>query len=227
MKKFTIAIMLLTISLFTAANLLAYSTITIPGTVSSMTYYGGEYVGPISANLDGKTLAGGITCIDFNSITYIPNYVGFAVTVETLSPVSLASAKFLQADTTQLLKYEQAAWLNTQIQLTKDAGQIGAIQFAMWELFAGNAAGRLSANQQNDVNAWLAKADSIDPTQYDFSSIKIFTPTDSLHNQEFITGSVSPAAPVPEPSTSALLGIGLLGIAIYSKRKYDAQRDVF
>src|ERR1035438_9381863 len=80
--------------------------------------------------------------------SYVPNTAGFAVTLETLSPVNLTNARFLKDNINQLLTYEKAAWLNTQIHLAENQAQIGSVQFAMWELFTTNAAATLTATQQ-------------------------------------------------------------------------------
>jgi len=213
MKKLLVAGLLLSLSLFTAMSVSAY-TISIPGGVGGMPTYGGEYVGPIGAQLDGAIIKNGITCVDFNSTTYVPNS-GFSVTVETLSPVSLLNARFQSADT--LLKYQEAAWLNTQIHMTANQSKIGEIQYAMWEIFLpADAKKKLSDAEQGNVSNWLKMAGLIDFSMYDFSSVRIYTPLKGDTNQEFISGDI---APVPEPGTLVLLGAGMFGLVIYGKRR--------
>jgi hypothetical protein len=217
MKNIMIFSLFFALTLILAMSASAYS-ITIPVGVGGMPIYGGQYVGPIAANLNGSPITGGITCTDFNSETYVPNFTGFAVTVETLSPVNLADARFLSNNSSQLFKYEEAAWLNAQMHVGSNQSQIGEIQFAIWQLFASNALSGASAADITLEKEWLAKAAAINPSLYDFSSVRIYTPTNSSANQEFISGGAVPTAPVPEPGTLLLLCAGLSGLALWKMR---------
>ncbi|NVN89424.1 MAG: PEP-CTERM sorting domain-containing protein [Desulfuromonadales bacterium] len=151
-------------------------------------------------------------------MTYVPN-PGFGVTLESLTPSSLTGARFA-TDINALLKYQEAAWLNTQIHLTADKTTIGEIQFAIWTLFTPSAINQTGINVAS-VNNWLGQAALINPSLFDFSSIRIYTPTGPYaSNQEFISGDV---APVPEPGTMALLGFGMFGLAIFGKRRMNKE----
>ena len=214
MKKITISSLLFAFSLISVLSASA-NTISIPGGIGDMAYYGKEYVGPLGANLDGKVIIDGITCLDIYSTTYVPNS-GFGVTVETLTSASLANARFQSSDT--LFKYEEAAWLNTQLHAASNKSQIGEIQFAMWRLFTPTAS---SGADKTGEDRWMnLAADAMKtPANYDFSSVRIYTPTGSYaSNQEFISGGAT-AAPVPEPATMLLFGTGLVSLAGMARRK--------
>ena len=194
-----------------AASAQADTVLSIPGGVGGMPYYGNEYVGPIGANLNGNSISGGITCLDINTSTTVPNS-GFSVYVGTLSPVNLSQAKF-GSSSSSLFKYQEAAWLNGQMSLTQNQGHIGAISFAIWRLFAPNASSGSSGNLAAE-NSWLSQAAQINPQLYDFSSVKIYTATNTI-NQEFMSGK---ASPVPIPAGVWLLGSGLAGLVTLRRR---------
>jgi hypothetical protein len=210
MKRSVIIGLCLAISLVAVVAASA-STLSIPGGVGGMTAYGGHYVGPIGANLDGSgEIAGGITCLDFNSTTYVPN-LGFEVYVGTLSPVDLSHAKF-RSDSTALFKYQEAAWLLGQMSMSANSSEIGVIQFAIWRIFTtiSDSSGRNFGRE----TYWMNLAAGINPAKFDFSSVRIYTPTDTT-NQEFMSGT---ASPVPIPGAVWLLGSGLLGLVSVRKR---------
>jgi len=146
--------MILSFSVLTASA----DTIVIPVQVAGA-QYAGEHVGPAGANLDGVAIVGGITCLDYNVTTYIPN-PGFTVAIETLDPLNLTNARFYSAADPDgsLLMYQEAAWLNTQLHLIADSTVIGEIQFAIWRIFNPTASSGASADNVNAENAWMALA---------------------------------------------------------------------
>lgn len=213
--------MILSFSVLTASA----DTIVIPVQVAGA-QYAGEHVGPAGANLDGVAIVGGITCLDYNVTTYIPN-PGFTVAIETLDPLNLTNARFYSAADPDgsLLMYQEAAWLNTQLHLIVDSTVIGEIQFAIWRIFNPTASSGASADNVNAENAWmaLALATVTDPLlSFDYSSVIIYTPDGK--NQEFISGGAvllgAPAgSSVPEPAAMVLFGFGLVGVASLRKKK--------
>ena len=179
--------------------------------VYGMTQYGNEYVGPIGSALNNTPITGGITCLDINTQTYVPT--SFDVYVGSLSPVYLSHAKFAtQPD--DLFHYQEAAALLGQ--MASHPTQIGEIQFAIWRIFTPTATRGESADNVGVENWWLAWAAKINVKNFDFSSVRIYTATDT-NNQEFMSGAG--LDPVPVPPTVFLMGSGLLGLGLLSWRR--------
>lgn len=183
--------------------------------LNGVSQYAGEYVGPVKANLDGTAISGGVVCVDIASTTFVPS--SFGVNVSTLQPDKMTNARY-GSDAAAILKYEEAAWLLGQI--TTHSTQVGEIQFAMWKIFNPAYVNTWIANHGGDitaVNSWVAQAGAINPVNYDFSSVTIYTPTaDYKSNQEFMSGG---AGPVPVPGTVLLLGTGLVGLVMLRKTR--------
>jgi len=86
--------------------------------------------------------------------------------------------------------------------------------------FANNVKLKFHSNSSNVTNETslmnLASA-AIKNQSFDFSAVKIYTPTsDYKTNQEFISGKV---APVPIPGAVWLFGSGLMGVVGLGRKK--------
>lgn len=179
---------LLTLVLLLALGGLCWgSTINLTGLPANT--YGGYYVGPAFGNLDGTDPLQ-VVCNDFNHTSYIPS--SFDVNISTIP--SLAFARFGN-DPAAVERYERASWLMWQMGL--NPGQVGPIQYALWNIFTP------SAPDPAGTSTWLTAANAIDVNAFDYSGVRIYTPTGQFaSNQEFMGGDV---VPTPEPATMQLV----------------------
>ena len=114
---------------------------------------GGVYVGPYTALVNGVSTQ--VICDDFVDDTYILEK--WQATQTNLLNVT-SDARF----GAKTLLYERGAWLVLQMSKPANAGEssIGAIQYALWELFApsANPLQRLSGTDLEAAQSWLGKA---------------------------------------------------------------------
>jgi len=207
-RTFTILIITIFLWIFAIGNALADDTIYLQHLPSST--YGGYYVGAVSGNLNGGTTTN-FYCDDFSTTTYVPS--SFAVAVTTgLS--NLTQTKF-GSTSDSLFKYQEMAWLVSQME--SHPSEVGAIQFAAWSIFTPSAMNNLTADQKIAAGNWVTAAGNINAAEWDFSSVKIYTATNTV-NQEFISGGAHHQ--VPEASSFLLLGLSIIGIVVY-KEKFD------
>jgi hypothetical protein len=205
MKKYMLIALILAV--FTVSNVGAE---TLNLTALPTQTAGGYYVGAVRGNINGGTTAN-YYCDDFATHTSVPS--SFTVLVSTLSNIS--GTKFVsQMDA--LKKYQQVGWLMYQMEI--NPLKTGAIQFAMWSVFTP------SSPTFEDSAAWLDASTKIDAASYDFSQMRIYTPTGSS-NQEFVGGHVGLAA-APEPAEWLLLivGLGLITYSVHRNRENIAIR---
>jgi len=169
------------------------------------------YVGAVGGNILGGTKAN-YYCDDFNATSYIGS--NFSVLVSTLSNIS--QTKF-GTPGDALKKYQQVGWLMYQMEINPlDVNKTAAIQFAMWSVFTP------SAPTYEGSADWLEASRNINASSYDFSQMRIYTPTGANNtNQEFVGGSVSA---VPEPAEWMLLiiGLGLITYSVHRNRREGA-----
>jgi len=167
------------------------------------------YVGAIGGTINGGTKAN-YYCDDFASTASIG--ATYNVLVSTLS--NLSTAKFKGTDALQ--KYQQVGWLMYQMEINPlDKNKTAAIQFAMWSVFTP------SAPTYEGSADWLEASRNINAGSYDFSQMRIYTPTSS-GIQEFVGGHVGLSA-VPEPAEWMLLiiGLGLITYSVHRNRVGD------
>ena len=165
------------------------------------TTFNGYYVGPVTGNINGG-YAMSFYCNDFTTTTYVPN--SFAVAVSTLSDLSQTK---IGGTTDATFRYQEVSWLISQME--SNPAQVGAIQFAAWSIFTSSTPVVPEAAQ------WVTAANSIDPTQFDFSSVRIYTATDTK-NQEFMGGGAKPVG-APEPNMLYFLVFSFIVIIAYMR----------
>ena len=156
--------------------------------------YSGYYVGPRQGIFNGGPVTD-FTCVDFFVTTYVPG--SFLVEEKSMSELSTSDR-----DNTI-----RSAWLLQQA--VSNPGEIGPIQFAIWNLWDP------AAPDPDTTSSWVAAALAINPGAFDASSLHLMVPTASL-NQRFFEGSLG--SPVPEPATLSLIALGLIAMAYLSRR---------
>ena len=159
---------------------------------------GGYGVGAWKGRLNGGTTAN-YYCVDFSGTTYI--YSPFNVIVSSLS--DLTNTKFYDKKdpALSLKQYQQVGWLMYEMQINPT--QVASIQYAMWSIFTP------STPTYGDSAYWLDASTKINPNDYDFSKMRVYTPTGSK-NQEFIGGGVTALTPEPAEWVLLIMGLGLM-----------------
>jgi len=172
-------------------------TINLTGLPS--TTYSGYYVGGLTGNINGG-YSMQFYCDDFATTTYVPS--SFAVAINNLSDIS--QTKF-GGTTDALLKYQQVGWLLGE--MANHPAEVGPIQFAAWSILTPSTPAVPGASE------WVAAARGINPANYDFSSVRIYTATNTK-NQEFVSGG---AHALPEPNVLPLFCLGFFALFLYTK----------
>ncbi len=179
-------------------------TVTLKLTGVNGTQQSGSAVGPATGTVNGTPIT--MVCDDFAHHVS----VGQTWTATITTFADLSGARFASLPNA-VAKYQQAAWLFEQFAVNPTA--TGDIQFAIWSLFTP------STPAQAGALSWLDLARNQNLSNFDFSGFRVFTPVDCRPSspQEFIARI--PSAPVPEPTTLALLGGGLAGLASLLKKR--------
>lgn len=236
--------------LASAISLVLFSGMAAADTVLTFTgtgaqALGGAYVAPYYGVLSSSPLnpnppAAGtpkitIICDDWKDDVFLQNPNEYwKVTITNLGAGDVSGTMF-----SNLGSYEKAAYLVYEMGLAGNAGQVGDIQYALWDLlnpaflptgFSSTQSttlpwgGTIGAMDGTRINAWLANAANEASSSFKdlpidyFNEVEILTPVTGSQvplsdgqPQEYITV-------VPEPSTVALIVTGIGGIA--SRRKY-------
>ena len=198
-----LAFLILSLMALASGGTVSVSFLTLPSGTAN-----GVYVGFAGAKIDGVQQS--LLCDDYTTTTSIPSGP-FSYNVATLA--NLATAKFVGASVNQeLANYEVAAILLWEFE---NGGQAdpGGYNFALWDIFDpaagsyGDSAVRLAGARAVVASGGFAQV---------YDELQIFTAIPSGSNQEFL-GLDTPGG-VPEPGSFLLVGAGLVGLAIGSKR---------
>jgi hypothetical protein len=186
------------------------------GSSSGIPTYDGHYVGFIPATINPGNFETGIICDDINHTSYFNSSWEVNIKSLVIPPNTSVSGTMFSP----MLKYEQAAWLMTQIDPVSYPGNTGPIQEAIWKVMTPDYTITSAAL------IWFNQALGVDFTKYKLITVDIYTPAGRCNtNQEFLGGAflikkddtLPPAVPIP-PS-AFLLGSGLLGMGLLRLRK--------
>jgi PEP-CTERM motif len=173
---------------------------------------GGVYTSPYYATVGTLTNVP-IVCDDYSHEVYM----GESWTASVSTFADLSQARFWQtsggsqaADQAATLQlYDEAAYLFNELYL--QPSQRGDISFALWAIFDASQV-ESSAGWDSNAAWWLTSAQTQTYTAGEFSNFEVLTPIAPTSPQEYLVRT-------PEPSAGLLLGVGLLAIFAFSRRK--------
>jgi hypothetical protein len=187
-------------------------TVTVILTGVSGGVQGGVHTSPYYATV-GSLKNVPIVCDDYAHEVYM----GESWTASISTFADLSQARFWQTggesqaadQATTLQLYDEAAYLFNELYL--QPSQRGDISFALWSIFDPS---QVESSVGWDSNAawWLASAQTQTYTAGEFSNFEVLTPIAPTSPQEYLVRT-------PEPSAGLLLGVGLLAIFAFSRRK--------
>ncbi|HEY0929747.1 MAG TPA: PEP-CTERM sorting domain-containing protein [Gemmatimonas sp.] len=226
MNRFrTIAAALTLIASSASAQAPVLGTVTFTGDQSNNGTLAGYNVAPYLANLSGfnaqfgvqgtATLTNAIIwCVDFTHYTNSSPDQYFSTAFSSNLGGVVGNGDFSKTRAENEVKYQQAAWLIEQYDVTKD-GLTGNvynaknIQGTIWNLFGAG----ISTSQFTT----LAIGDYTDLTR-DWYVLSDNDAQGEVSNQEYLTSRTRPVS-VPEPSAYLLMGSGLIALGFARRRR--------
>jgi hypothetical protein len=180
---------------------------------------GTEQVGPLrlTFNMFANAVAP-VVCVDFNNFytsgaTYTANVTLLSSSLADIGLLTRQGQQLGGAD--GLSRYMQMAWLSDRF-ATEASTEWGGIQGAIWNL---GSTGTPDASTNPSVQFWLDQLASADLSTLDLTQYAIVTDARTVEgfggSQEFLVR----ANVVPEPSTYVLMGTGLAGLLLLSRRR--------
>ena len=236
-RKLSVVVGLVGLASLWAAPTMASSVNLTMTDIGLSNQLGGAYIGPFTVEPTGTTNTFKVICDDVLADTYI----GESWTAN-MSSISDLAGKFNDPSDPvgSLKKYNEVGFLATALfdfssatpcPIGSCAGinNAGDIQFALWQVFgAPTAFSYLTPGSLDWTNAglWLTLAQNQTYAPGAYSNLVIYTPTSCITGPGCAPGGTSNLpqefigrTTVPEPGTLPMLGIGMLGIAFYGRRK--------
>lgn len=203
--------------------------------------------GQFSAYLNDPSQQLTIYCIDYRNLEGTPMQVNVST---PLNVADIADTRYGTTPTANfsfytsgpalsaLDRYVLAGWLTTQYNFTSGVTLADdQIQNAIWSLLTTAGSAGFPFGDALGTGTWITQAETweaaaaLNGTLTSFeSSVRIYTSTDVAGNNDltqdagsrYNTGMQEMIGTVPEPDTIAMMGIGLLGIGLYGRRRMKA-----
>ena len=194
--------------------------VTLTGAGGVVSNDGGVFVGPYQLLVGGQTI--NAPCDDYSDEIWVGE--SWQANENPLTAAGVSSSLFGSHANADHL-YLEAAYL-TSLFGKEPTSDYNDIAYAIWGLF--DPAGLASSNYDAGATAFLTQAEDAQLNFSDFKGWQILTPINGSQSeggrpQEFIIPGGP--TPTPEPATLALLGAGLVAVALVNRRKRPLRRS--